>query len=263
MVTSLHTRLTGEIDQHFCGANRVAVHGSYIAWRIRQAVLPFVRVYGQWVEERIIPLVSQLTAMADDVEKQAYNALMSQPVGEDYSGDGSEEAEHAFDVGLSFYQHITAMYQGTLNLFAAGLFHVIEQQLADLTRDGAIDIQGPDTTLQNVIGWYNQHFQVDLTQFRLWPLIDEVRLVANTTKHAEGPSAMKLRSIHAELFQNPLLRKVDPHAPVFHMPVHLPLGGDGLYVTGDDFRRYHTAAVELFDWLVEHFENHADQYYPQ
>ena len=257
------SRKAYRIDPHLRGVNRMAVQGSYISWRIRQAVLPFVRVYGQWVEERIIPLVSQLTAMADAVEKKAYDELMSQPVGEDYSGDGSEEAEYAFDAGLSFYQNITAMYQGTLNLFAAGLFHVIEQQLADITRDGAIDIKGPDTKLENVIGWYKQHFHVDLMHYPSWSLIDEVRLVANTTKHAEGQSATKLRSIHAELFQNPLLRKVDPHTPVFHMPVNLPLGGDGLYVTGDDFRRYHTAALELFDWLVVHFENHADQYYPQ
>jgi hypothetical protein len=211
--------------------------------------LPFVRVYGQWVEERIIPLVSQLTEMADAVEKQAYDELMSQPVGEYYSGDGSEEAEQAFDVGLSFYQNITAMYQGTLNLFAAGLFHVIEQQLADLTRDGAIDIEGPDTTLQNVINWYKRH-------------IDELRLVANTTKHAEGPSAMKLRGINTKLFQNPLLRN-DPLTPHFHAPVQLPLGGDGLYVTGNDFRNYHKATEGLFDWLVKHFEAHDNEYYPR
>jgi hypothetical protein len=215
------------------------------------------------VEERIIPLVSQLTAMADAVEKQAYDELASQPIGEDYSGDGSEEAEYAFNVGLSFYENITAMYQGTLNLFAAGLFHVIEQQLADITRDGAIDIEGPDTKLENVIGWYKKHFFVDLKQYPSWSLIDEVRLVANTTKHAEGPAARKLRSVHAELFQNPLLRRVDPHTTIFHSPVNVPLGGDGLYVTGDDFRRYHKAAEALFDWLVKYFEDHSDQYFPQ
>lgn len=227
-------------------------------------MLPFVRVYGQWVEEHIIPLASQLTAMADAVEQQAYDKLTSQPVGEDYSGDGSEEAEYAFDVGLSFYENITDMYQGTLNLFAAGLFHVIEQQLANLTNDGAIDIAGPDTTLRHVIDWYLQHFLVDLETFPSWSLIDEVRLVANTTKHAEGQSATHLRVVHEELFQNPLLReKGKPHTPVFHMPIHLPLGGDGLYVTADDFRNYHKAAVELFDWLVEYFEKNADQYYPK
>src|SRR5580704_11047698 len=173
----------------------MATHGSYFAWRIRRVVLPFVRVYGQWVGERIIPLASQLTAMADAVEEQAYDEQMSQSVGEDYSGDGSEEAEYAFDVGLSFYENISDIYQGTLNLFAAGLFHVTEQQLADLTRDGAIDIEGSGTPLQNIIDWYKQHFQIDLTQFPSWSLVEELRLVANTTKHAEGPSATKLRSI--------------------------------------------------------------------
>ena len=57
---------------------------------------------------------------------------MSQPVGDEYSVDGSEEAEAAHDIGLSFYEDISKMYQATLNLFSAGLFHVIEQQLADL-----------------------------------------------------------------------------------------------------------------------------------
>jgi hypothetical protein len=126
--------------------------------------------------------------MADAVEQQAYDELMSQPAGEDYSGDGSEEAEQAFDVGLTFFQNLTDMYQ-TLNLFAAGLFHVVEQRLADLTRDAAIEIEGPDTTLRNVVGWYQRHFHVDLTTFTSWRLIDEMRLVANTTKHGEGQSA--------------------------------------------------------------------------
>jgi hypothetical protein len=241
----------------------MAVQGSYIAWRMRMAMLPFLAVYGQWVEERIIPLASELTAMADAVQKQAYEQQMSQPVGEDYSGDGSDEAEFAFNVGLSFYENISDIYQGNLNLFAAGLFHLIEQQLANLTRDGAIDIEGPDTKLQNVINWYKQHFQIDLTQFSSWSLIEELRLVANTTKHAEGSAERQLRDIRPDLFQNPVIHRVDPNMPIFHMPVHLPLGGDGLYVTGDDFRKYHKATLDLFDWLREFFDSHSDQYFPQ
>jgi hypothetical protein len=241
----------------------MAVKGSSMASRMLMTVLPFVKVYGQWVEERIIPLSSQLNEMADAVEKQAYDQQMSQPVGEDYSGDGSEEAEYAFNVGLEFYEDISDIYQGTLNLFAAGLFHVTEQQLADLTRDVSFDIEGTDTKMENVVGWCRQHFQIDLAQFPSWPRIEELRLVANTTKHAEGSSERQLRELRPELFQNPVLRRHDPNKPVFRMPVHLPLGGDGLYVTGDDFRKYHKAVLDLFDWLVEVFQNHADQYYPQ
>src|SRR5258708_12630369 len=66
-----------------CGAHAMAVGGLYIAYRIRRMVLPFVRVYGQWVEERIIPLSEQLQKMAEDVAKQTYAELMSQPFGPD------------------------------------------------------------------------------------------------------------------------------------------------------------------------------------
>lgn len=239
----------------------MAVGGGYIAWRIRQAALPFVRVYGQWVEEQIVPLSSQFEAMAEAVQEQAYEGYMSRAVGEDYSGDGSEEAESAHNVGLTFFENLTDMYQGTLNLFAAGLFHVIEQRLADLTRDGSIEIEGSNTRLRNVVGWYQRHFRVDLTTFPSWRLIDDMRLVANTTKHGEGQSERELRAVRPDIFVNPRLR-ADPHIAAFPMPVHLPLAGDGLYVTGDDFRNYYRAAEGLFDWLVAHFENHANDQYP-
>ena len=240
----------------------MAVHDSYMAWRVRQTVLPFVRIYGQWVDEHIIPLVSRLSMMADAVEQEAYNQLMSQPVGEDYSGDGSEEAEYAHDLGLSFYENITDMYQATLNLFAAGLFHLIEQQLAHLTRDSAIEKEVSETKLQVVVDWYEEHFQVDMSQFPSWSVIEELRMVANTTKHAEGAAARQLRIRRPELFDNRKVREFDPDTPVLNIPAHLPLGGDGLYVSGNDFRLYHKATVGFFEWLAKHFENNAQASYP-
>jgi hypothetical protein len=214
------------------------------------------------MDDHIIPMGNQLEGMADAVQNKAYETLMARPVGEDYCGDGSDEAEHAFDIGLSFYENISDMYQTTLNLFAAGLFHAVEQQLADLTRDGAIEIAAPDTQLQRVQAWYLRHFELDLERFPSWAAVDELRLVANTTKHAEGPAARQLREIRPRLFQKPILRKVDPDTPIFHMPVNLPLGGDGLYITSDDFRAYHQVALDLFDWLACECENRGDQYFP-
>jgi hypothetical protein len=196
------------IRSAFCGAHAMAVGGLYISWRIRQMVLPFVRVYGQWVEERIIPMSDQLEKMANAVEKEAYDNFMSQPVGDEYSGDGSDEAESAHDIGLSFYEDISKMYQATLNLFSAGLFHVMEQHLADLTRDGAIEKEVSDTKLEVVVDWYGKNCQLDLTQFTSWSLIEELKSVANTTKHGEGPASKQLRTKCPELFVCPLLRKV-------------------------------------------------------
>lgn len=200
--------------------------------------------------------------MAASVEQEAYDDLMAQPADYDYAGDGSDEAEAANDIGLSFYEDISKMYQATLNLFSAGLFHVVEQQLADLTRDGAIEKKASETPLKEVIEWYKRGFQLDLTQFSEWSVIDELRLVANSTKHAEGSAAKQLRTKRPDVFVYPSLRKDDPTTLAMHTPLSLPLGGDGLYVTGDDFRKYHKAVLDLFDWLRQYFEDHGEEYFP-
>lgn len=225
-------------------------------------VLPFVRVYGQWVEQHIIPLSDQLEKMANTVEQEAYDNFMSQPVGDDYSGDGSDEAEAAHDMGLSFYEDISKMYQATLNLFSAGLFHVMEQQLADLTRDAAIENEVRDTKLEVLVDWYKKNCQLDLTQFPEWSVIDELKDVANSAKHGEGKAARQLREKHRELFVYPSLRKDDPTTGTV-APLSLPLGGDGLYVTGVEFLKYHKIVLDFLEWLKQYFEDHGDEYYPR
>jgi hypothetical protein len=239
------------------------VQGSHIAWRIRHFQLPFIQMFGQWVNEYVIPLEAQLTARTDAFEKEVYDELGSQPVPENYSGDGWEVAESAIEQGHWFYEQITSMYQTTLNLFAAGFFHAIEQQLADLTRDAAIESEVPDTKLDVVTKWFGKHFLIDLAQFPAWHVIDELRLVANTAKHAEGAAAERLRKIRPDLFQSPIIREDFPDIPVVHRPVSRPLGGDGLYVTAKDFGLYEKTATQLFEWLAAQFESNAEQYFPQ
>jgi hypothetical protein len=34
-------------------------------------------------------------------------------------------------------------------------------------------------------------------------------------------------------------------------------------VTEDQFRKYHKAVLDLFEWLKQYFENHGDEYYPR
>jgi hypothetical protein len=226
-------------------------------------VLPFVRVYGQWVEEHIIPMSDQFEKIANNVEAEAYDNLMSESVGDDYMGDGSEEAEEANEIGLSFYENISSMYQATLNLFSAGLFHVVEQQLADMTRDGGIRKPVSDTRLEEVVKWYRNNCRLDLSQFPEWSVIEELKNVANSTKHGEGKSAKQLRETHPELFVYPSLRRELADATIVASPLSLPLGGDGLYVTGDEFRTYHKAVLDFFEWLKQYFEDHGDEYYPR
>jgi hypothetical protein len=226
-------------------------------------VLPFIRVYGQWVEEKIIPMAEQLQGMAEKVEQEALEDLMSQTVGDDYTGDGYEEMQQANDIGISFYENISGMYQGTLNLFSAGLFHVVEQQLAGITRDGGIRKPVCNTAMKDVGEWYAKNCQLDFTQFPGWALIEELRWVANATKHAEGSGAEKLRKRHPELFVYPALRKEHADTKIYVSDLSLPLGGDGLYVTGEQFRVYHQAVLDFIEWARQYFEDHGNDNFPR
>ncbi len=87
-------------------------------------------------------------------------------------------------------------------------------------------------------------------------------MVANTTKHAEGSAAKQLRDKHPELFLYPSLRKEYADKTIYVSPLSLPLGGDGLYVTGDEFRMYHKAVLDFFEWVRQYFEDHGDEHFP-
>jgi hypothetical protein len=88
---------------------------------------------------------------------------------------------------------MVSVRQTMLNLVAAGLFHLVEQQLADFCRDGCFNVAPPSTGLEKATAWYRDHFDLDLPSLRAWRNVDELRLVANAFKHAEGGSASKLR----------------------------------------------------------------------
>jgi hypothetical protein len=66
------------------------------------------------------------------------------------------DMERSRNQGLKkWWEMMTSLRQTMLNLLAAGLFHLVEQQLAALSRDNAIS-ESPvtSTKLWDVAGWY-------------------------------------------------------------------------------------------------------------
>jgi hypothetical protein len=184
-----------------------------------------------------MPAFGNLNETAEAVADAEYERVGSQAVGEDPYVDMGELAERAHDRGLAFYEIMSSLRQSTLNLFAAGMYHLLEQQLADLCRDGAFTIAPPnDTKLEAVRNWYEQHFELNLGGLAAWPKIDELRLIANTVKHGEGHSAQRLREVRAELFEHPLVKEVMPSIAGSVGPIGMPLAGDDLYVTEEGFQ---------------------------
>lgn len=155
--------------------------------------------------------------------------------------------------------------QTSLNLFAVGLFHLLEQQLADLCRDSTFGVEPPsDTALKNVSIWYYDNFDLDLSSLFIWPKIEQLRLLSNTVKHGEGVSATKLRSVRPDLFINPNLCELWRNFPemIAAQNVRMRLAGEDIFVTTDIFSEFCLAANSLFTEIAEFFGCHENEEYP-
>lgn len=238
----------------------MAVIGSYMAWRVRSTAIPYVEAYGEFVLRDVLSVFGNPEKRADELANAEYARLGSQPAGDDCDGDMSTFAEQANNRGLAFYGTMSSFHQTTLNLFTAGLFHLVEQQLANLCHDATIDEHPPkESYLDKVYDWYKTNFQLDLHLSEQWDKIHELRLVANTIKHAEGKSAQDLRQLRPELFRHPALRGDPPDSFSIAFPIHLPLGGDDIYVTEDALTEFWNAATEFLTEIATHFEAHGDE----
>ena len=81
---------------------------------------------------------------------------------------------------------------------------------------------------------------IDITSFSSWSKIDELRLVANTVKHADGDSADKLRCCRPDLFtfSDPVSKSILPDQFIILRQVFQPLTGKDLFVTVSDLSSY-------------------------
>jgi len=240
------------------------VTGLYMARRVHYSAIPYLKAYGQYVLEDLVPTFANLSERADAITTSEFKRLGEQPAGEDCDGDMSVAAEVAQDKGEAFYGTMVAIRQTSLNLFAAGLFHLLEQLLADLCRDGAFDTPPPsDTKLSMVAAWYLSNFNLDLSKLSAWPKIEQLRLLANTVKHGEGDSAAKLRAIRPDLFHDPNLRELLPDFPQMYttQAVRLSLAGEDIFVTIQVFAEFSRVANSFVSEIAEHFVAHKEKQY--
>ena len=174
----------------------VVRNGFYLAGRLRAVVIPAFRTYVDTVVPETLAAFGDIERRAEEVTEQAYQQSGTQAAGEDYGGDMGAEAEKAFDAGLAFYELMSDFRQAMSNLLAVGMYHLLEQQLADLTEDGLFrglpSLQ--DGKLSIIRSWFQKNLGIDLTVYAHWQTIEEeLRRVANTVKHADGGSAVALR----------------------------------------------------------------------
>jgi hypothetical protein len=154
--------------------------------------------------------------------------------------------------------------QATINLLTAGLFHLLEQQLAKLCYDRAFrDCElGGEAKIGSIVRWYRQLFGLELEQLPQWSKIGELHSLANAVKHAEGSGAKQIRERRPEVFRNPQLDKMGLTRSLSDHPLRLPLAGDDLFVTEAMFSEYATTVLDFVKAIITHFQQNASAAYP-
>ena len=239
-------------DKKAKDVRREAVTGGYIEGQINGYIIGPIMAFRKYIFSDVIPAFGNLDERADEVDEQYYDKSGSQPAWNNVDVDMASVAEAADDKSLSWYQMMTSLRQSMLNLLAAGLFHLTEQQLAMVCRDGGFTMGPPkDTQLGEVKRWYITHLHLDLETLPSWPLIDELRLVANAVKHAEGAATQQLRGRRPELFRDPAFEEMYKEFDAEGIDrtfgtVAAPLSGEEFFVSEKLLDSYAKAAESFF-----------------
>jgi hypothetical protein len=170
----------------------------------RREFVPQLRAIVEVLEMRTLPAFSGIEQEAEKVSEEAWDAFMSAPgTGDEDPSDFAEAAEEA---GVSHYMLLNGIRQGMVNLFAAPLYHAFEQQVMLFLRREVLDLREENNPKLFQLPEFQRRLKargLDVTSFHCWGKLDELRLVANTVKHAEGESARKLHALRADMFEHP------------------------------------------------------------
>jgi hypothetical protein len=210
--------------------------------------LPQLRGLVEVLETRLLPAFNDIDSESQHFADQLWSEAIQMPA----SGDDDrmdQIAEAVRDAGVDHYMLLDGLRQGSVNLFAASIHHAFEQQLLMFLRRELLEPFERNNSKLFAIGVVRARLQtygIDLYQFCMWPEIDELRLVANVVKHADGESAKRLHQLRPDYFRQsgfPGLGewelRWDPH-------VFQPLIGRDLYVQSKDVRLYLNSLIEFW-----------------
>ncbi len=125
--------------------------GAYLARDIRVRVTPPVVAFDQESFDSVLKAF-------DNFEERS-----SQKAEEFFSDVADWAQDHAY----SWHETMVSLRQSTRNLLAAGLFHLVEQQLSVLSID-CVYAKVSDTNLNSVKTWYRENLGIELASLESW-----------------------------------------------------------------------------------------------
>ena len=192
------------------------------------------------IQNRIIPMFDNIEEEAQKVQDDEWGRICSSPG--DPDKDLGDYADDARDVGIEYYIILSGIKQAFYNISAASLYHLFEQQLSFFLRH---EFLPPSVRVQ---GGLVDDKKLKKDIFSSYPKINELRLVANVVKHAEGGSAEELRKIRPDLFSDPDRRELIPSDSDFQTKsLFLPLAGEDFYIRMSDINEYKDSLIHFWE----------------
>lgn len=216
----------------------------YWANRFQWDYTPQIDAFADSLSDRILPAFANIDQEGEQIAEKAYHESLS---GYDDEPDDASLAESAQDQAITYYETMYGIRQGIINMFAVGLWHLFEQQLADFVRHAILDnprrpTKNPDFTKTESL--LRTEWGIDIALFESYAGVDELRLLANCAKHGDGASCTKLRGLRPALF-SPFGKDIGADFGLGPLRVIAPLGGEALYLTPEGFKAY-ADAVKAF-----------------
>ena len=232
--------------------------GNHLFWADYAAgvIKPQLELVVEVACDRILPTFDNIDSEADARAEAYWDDAMQSVGSPDF--DPGDIAEDTRDAGIERYQALASMKQGSLNIFAVLLHHLFQQHVLTYHRREVLPRhEESNRSLLNISVFESRvrdRFGISIRDLPAWPTLEELRHVANVVKHAEGSSATELRQLRPEIFVYPPFRgdeRLMRH-PGSH--VFMPAGGEDLFLTEDDLRRYGDATVSFWDQYFGPFD---------
>ena len=224
----------------------------------KQVFCKHIATFMDSIANRVLPTFTQIESEAEAVAEREWERLCGLPASE-YS-DMGDLAERAQEAGIDYYQSLEAVRQSLINITATAMYHMFEQQILFFHRKQLLQPTEKDSNRSVSLEEFKSRLTskgICIEKLSIWPKVNELRVVANVVKHAEGASARELRSLRPDLFDHPAIRK----HPLFKFrrdrpPVYLPLAGEDIYITIDDLHVYGSALISFWEEFAKAIDGH-------
>jgi hypothetical protein len=215
---------------------------------IERIFLPQLTALRDAIFVRVLPAFERLESEAAQIERETFEHFGANA--DEYT-DEAKIAESAFDAGLDHFETMTATRQTVINTFAIAVSHLFEQQRHLLSFGTLLDWEPKSKQREKRFREFLEARGVDYTTFVHHAKLEELDLVANVAKHAEGQSAERLRNLRPELFVPPSIRGDPFFGSSTVVPVNRPLMGEDLFVEPDDLRAYLEAIESFWQFVLK------------